>query len=161
MAAAIALFLASSRTEEQADEQRYTTVKGMPSVGIYVKRTARSFLWDGTDPLQQGDRVQLSVSGEGFLRVTIFSSSGDPSDQKFERIYMGPLQPKGVTYLPTAWRIDGASDREDLLVVLSHEAVGENKIHKHLRNPNRNDRTDKLWMRQLVFRVQAPESAEQ
>src|SRR5262245_55362588 len=66
VAAAAALLMIVLRPPDPEPEARLgstggdvTTVKGLPSAVVHVKRGERVFVWDGSEPIEPGDALRL------------------------------------------------------------------------------------------------------
>lgn len=136
--AAAAVFLALHTPNMNAE---YTTVRGEPSLGLYIKRGERVSLWDGREAITPGDRLRLKVVPEGFTRVTVFSPTTDP--QHPELLFASPIDPTKENLLPRAWAVDDTPGAEALIVVLSHAPVSPGRVSLA------DTRTTNLWIRHL------------
>ena len=115
--AAVMLDPVRSPTESAHDEPAYSTVRGAPSVGLYVKRGPRVWLWNGIDPVRPDDRLRLKVSPEGYRHVAVFIPDGD--DRTL--VYSAPVEPTKTHLVPRAWRVDDEEGQEALIIVLAHD----------------------------------------
>jgi hypothetical protein len=106
-------------SERPEPEHGYVGRKGGPSVGVYVKRQERVFLWDGAASLHVGDRIRLSIAGAEYRHVAVLSEA----QAGLVPLYRGELRAPGE--LPVAWSIDAEGDAERLIVVLSHRLLSE------------------------------------
>lgn len=95
------------------------TAKGTPSLAVYLRRGERISLWDGVQPLQPGDAVQLKLQAAGFARVTVGSIDGG----EVHSLYEGATSPNAATLLPDAFTLDASARDESLLVVFSQRPV--------------------------------------
>jgi hypothetical protein len=98
-------------------DQDSIRAKGVPGVAVYVKRGEDVFLWKQADPLRAGDRIRLTVEGHGLGYVRVVSEQGSV-------LYEGELtQDKAA--LPLSWRIEGNSEQERFVVLLSQSKNSE------------------------------------
>jgi len=127
-------------------EHGYVGPKGSPSVGVYVKRKERVFLWDGTARLQVGDRIRLGIAGAEYPQVAVLSES----KAGLVPLYRGELGAAGE--LPVAWSIDAEGDAERLMVVLSHRLLSEVELGEVGRRAQRGAALPpEIWVRQYVL----------
>lgn len=123
--------------------ETYVGTKGSPSVGVYVKRDDRVFLWDGNGPLQVGDHIRLGVAGAEYGHLAVLSAA----EEGWAILYRGELTREGE--LPVAWSLDGQGDTEQLLVVLSHRALSDTEL---VQRAERGGEAEKnTWVRKYVL----------
>jgi hypothetical protein len=102
-----------------------TTAKGAgTALGLFVRRGARVFPWDGRAALRAGDRVRLQISGSPGAAVAVHldeepRGTGPGGATARDLLYRGVLEPDGQTLLPVAWEIDRLSSRVTLRVTIS------------------------------------------
>lgn len=141
-AAAVVLLLAAPPPDRRA-APAWTTVRGAPAVGVYVKRGARVSLWDGRQPLAPGDGLRLKVVAEGFTHVSVFSPASSGSS-RLRLLHGSRIDPGGETLLAPAWRVDAAPGDEVLVVVLANREISAGEVPR----PDAPRRPD-LWVRWL------------
>jgi hypothetical protein len=145
--ASMALFAAGvlrpSEREPGGPEGPYVGTKGSPSVGVYVKRDHRVFLWDGAGALQVGDQIRLAVAGAGYRHVAVLSAAGE----RWVVLYRGELTAEGQ--LPVAWSLDDQGDTEQLLVVLSQGPLSETELAE--RAERGAEAAKDTWIRKYVL----------
>ena len=141
-AAAIVLLVAAPPPDRRA-APAWTTIRGAPAVGVYVKRGPSVSLWDGRQPLAPGDRLRLKVVAEGFTHVSVFSPASAGSSG-LRLLHGSRVDPGGETLLPPAWRVDAAPGDEVLVVVLANREVSAGEVPR-ADSPRRPD----LWVRWL------------
>jgi hypothetical protein len=137
------LLVHQGEREPGGPEGPYVGTKGSPSVGVYVKRDDRVFLWDGSGPLQVGDHIRLGVAGAGYRYVAVLSAAGDG----WVVLYRGELTAEGE--LPVAWSLDGQGDDEQLVVVLSHEAFSDTELAERAQRGA--EAAKDTWIRKYVL----------
>jgi hypothetical protein len=98
------------------------TAKGSPAVAVYFRRGDHVSLWDGVQPLQAGDAVQLKVQSGGFSQVTVGSVESG------QVLYQGAAQADAATLLPQAFTLDAAARDEALLVVFSQKPLSPDEL---------------------------------
>lgn len=129
-----------------SEEALYTTARGAPSVGLYIKRGQRVSLWDGEQSVAPGDRLRLKVVPEGFTHVAVFTAQPSSSNEGRQLLFASQIDDEGETMLPRAWEVDEAPGSELLIVVLGHEPlVGEQSVWE----PRQDAPRAGLWMRTL------------
>ncbi|MEL6187488.1 MAG: hypothetical protein AAFU79_22955, partial [Myxococcota bacterium] len=83
----------------------FTTRRGSPTVGLYVKRADQVTPWDGS-AVRPGDRLRVEVAADGFTHVGVFGApTGEPQAMKL--LYASAVAPDGAHLLPAAWEVDG------------------------------------------------------
>jgi hypothetical protein len=97
------------------------TVKGTPSVAVYLKRAGRVALWDGHSPIQPGDRLRLEVAPEGYRYLAVASPAG--GNQLGEPLFQGAIDPARAETLPDSWLVDDAPGAEALVIALSQSPL--------------------------------------
>ncbi len=107
---------------EDASGPGYVASKGSPSVGVYVKRDERVFLWDGMQRVRVGDRIRLGIAPSEYRYVAVLS----PSAAGLVPLYQSAVN--GALELPVAWAIDAAGDAERLVVVLSQRPLSHAEL---------------------------------
>ena len=112
------------------------TAKGNPSVAVYLRRGEHVSLWDGVQPLQPGDAVQLKVQTFGYSRITV----GSIESGKVQTLYEGVAQADAATLLPQAFTLDGANHDEALLVVFSREPLSQDELRAARESQRRDSR---------------------
>ncbi len=152
----------------QARTRAYVAAKSAPSMGLYVKRQHRVFLWNGSAPFYRGDHIMLKVIPEGYTYLTVFapttdasantgvtSDAGDGARHRLVALYQGEVAPAGATTLPEAWRLDGASARETLIVVLSHGPVSADAVvgQRDAVSQQSSEDPAALWLREVILPV--------
>ena len=124
----------------------YSTVRGEPSVGLYVKRGARVWLWDGHSTIQPRDQLRLKVVPEGLGHVAVYTP--DTKTRRLNMIYSASIDPRQEHLLPRAWRVDATGTEEHLVVVLAHDRLaGESLAGRSLDRWSAAATT--LWVRTL------------
>jgi hypothetical protein len=114
------------------------TAKGTPAVAVYFRRGERVALWDGVQPLQAGDAVQLKVQTSGYSRVTV----GSIESGKVQTLYEGAAQADAATLLPQAFTLDDGTRDEALLVVFSRQPLSAEELRAARESLQRDGR---LW----------------
>jgi hypothetical protein len=112
------------------------TAKGSPSVAVYLRRGERVSLWDGVQPLQAGDAVQLKVQSFGYSRITV----GAIESGKVQTLYEGAAQAGAATLLPQAFTLDGGPGGEALLVVFSSGPLSPEELRAARESQRRDSR---------------------
>jgi hypothetical protein len=79
-------------------------VKGLPSLALYVAGPGAPRLWNGSDPVSVGSRLQARINGAGFTSLVV----GLERAGGWSVLYEGALVPDGETMLPTSWLVDEA-----------------------------------------------------
>jgi hypothetical protein len=95
----------------------FATAKGGPAVGVYIRRGGRTFLWNGTEPVEPGDALRLKIVPDGMTRVHVFGRATEEAELTL--LHRAAIAPDRDALLDTAWRVDGEGEREVLVVVLS------------------------------------------
>lgn len=126
-------------------------MRGAPSVGLYIKRGARVFLWDGRQPVAAGDRLRLKVVPEGFTHVGVFATAASSSEQA-RLLFASEIAPEEETLLPRAWEVDDTSGAETLVVVLGRRPVSKKDLTWLGQN---RQHPSELWIRTLHLRKSA------
>ncbi|RLB52938.1 MAG: hypothetical protein DRJ42_13440 [Deltaproteobacteria bacterium] len=143
LAALVAITFLILRPGPVTDSTEYTTVRGAPAVGLYVKRGTRVMLWDGQRPVAAGDRLRLKVVAEGFTHVSVLTE-GDAGD--YSILYEASVEPSGENVLPPAWEVDDAPGDESLTVILSRTPLASDSIGAIIRGGAPGD---DVWVRRL------------
>ncbi len=138
-AAAIALVVLG---RDPADET--TTLRGGPSVGIYIQREGHVFLWDGAQSVRAGDAIRLKVAPDGAAHVAVYSRAG--SDLR--PLVSMPIARNGETLLPRAWRVDGSGGAEEIVVAFSD---GELALERVEAAVERGDPPEGTFIRSYVL----------
>jgi hypothetical protein len=123
------LLVALPRTQEEPWDGR----KGAPSVGVYVEREGRVFLWDGQQQLQPGDRIALKVAPEGFTRVTVAALDHGAAVE----LYAGAVEASGESTLARSFRLDAEPGDETLLVLFSRAPLPPKELEAAFAQPPR------------------------
>ena len=124
----------------------FTTVRGSASVGLYIKRGQKVFLWDGERPVHPGDRLRLKVVGGEYSHISVFLVASGGADEHLERLYSGRLDETDEGLLPRAWRVDAAPNDEVLVIALGEGPLTESDIES---TSSQDVTTDALWVRRL------------
>ena len=170
LAAAAAVLLMVIRRQEtldtvpdrSPDQVAYTTLRGAPSVGLYVKRGPRVQLWDGRMPIAPGDRLRLKVVPEGFTHVAVFSRSDAPeAESRAQLLLSQPITPDGETLLPRAWQVDDSPGAEVLVVVLGRQPLSTHDLVHAERAVEQPETAPALWTRTLRLTKQHVQSSEE
>ena len=126
----------------EATPGSYVGIKGAPTVVVHVRHGEAVSPWDGSRPVAVGDSVRLEVAAHGYPRVLVGSRTpaGD-----FVTLYEGEL-PEGGALLPASWRVDGESEGEHLVVVLSRASLAPDVLQRALSEQRR---TPEMWVTEL------------
>lgn len=124
----------------------HDTVKGGRAVGVYVLRGRHTFLWNGSEPVIPGDAIRLKLVPDGMTQVHVFSPGRSPADLTL--LHRATLAPDRDALLDAAWKIDGAGDREVLIVVLSSRPLSLARAQDAARSGGMGER---LWVARLVL----------
>jgi hypothetical protein len=122
-AAAALLFLVrpSPRLGQGVDADPYVGVKSAgPMLWTYIRRSEKTFLWDGTAAVAPGDRIRLKVDPARLTFVSAFSRAEDGS---WKLLWAGRSDGKNPLALPVAWEIDEQPGQERLLIVASRQEL--------------------------------------
>lgn len=133
----------ASGPEPSAD---FSTIRGEPSVGLYVKRGPRVFMWDGRATIHPGDQLRLKVVPEGFGHLAVLIPSGPTKGLSL--VYAAAISPDESHLLPTAWRVNDEGIDEQLVIVLSTEAQAPQHLVGRPFNPATETSTS-TWIRAL------------
>ena len=131
----------------------YSTVRGEPSVGLYIKRGARVWLWDGQATIRPHDQLRLKVVPEGYRHVTVFTPN---NIARLKMIYSARIDPRQPHLLPRAWRVDDSGSDERLVVVLAPDRTAAESLEGHPLEVSQPAK-DTLWTR--FFRLQKAKEA--
>ena len=123
----------------------YVGRKGVPTVGVFIRRGERVFLWDGSSALEAHDAIRLQVAPAEFRHVSLFAL--DPRG-RLKRLAEQPLQPHLEVLLSGAWQLDAAPDSERLLIVFSASQLPRDSSLEGLETlAGRGE----LWITRLLF----------
>ena len=137
---------ASRSAAPAAGEARFDTSKGARAVGVYVLRGRRTFLWNGSEPIAPGDTIRLKLVPEQMTQVHVFSTGGAAGPLIL--LHRADIAPDRDDLLDTAWRVDGAGDREVLIVVLSARPLSPAAAEAAARSGGMGD---DIWVARLVL----------
>ena len=127
--------------------ETYDTVKGGRAVGVYVLRGRHTFLWNGSEPVIPGDAIRLKLVPEGMTQVHVFSlGSGIAGEMTL--LHRAAIAPDRDALLDAAWKVDGAGDREVLIVVLSSRPLSLASAQAAARSGGMGDA---LWVARLIL----------
>jgi hypothetical protein len=148
LCAGVGLWLGPLR-EPDAQPGPYVAAKGGPSVGVYVKRDGRVFLWDRAERLRAGDRIRLLIAPGGYPQVAVSARL----DTGLVTLYRGRIE--GASELPVAWAVDEQGDAERLSVVLSRGVLSDAELARRDRGE---PLATELWAEELVLPKQPRQS---
>jgi hypothetical protein len=146
---------AGHRAAPAAREVGFDTSKGARAVGVYVLRGRRTFLWNGSEPIAPGDTIRLKLVPERMTQVHVFSTGGAGGDLVL--LHRADIAPHRDDLLDTAWRVDGAGDREVLIVVLSARPLSPAAAEAAARSGGMGD---DIWVTRLVLPKRPAGAAE-
>lgn len=144
--AALVLVFRSGETRLGPHDE-YTTVKGSPSVGVYLKTENGVTLWNGQTPVAPGDKLRLKIVPDGYHHVAVFAESAHYKKRRYALLYEGRVSPHGELMIPAAWEVDASPGAEVIVVVMGEEPIGKSDI------PRRHGGSDTqgLWSTRLVI----------
>ena len=123
------------------DAPAYVAAPDTPSVGVYVNREGRVFLWNGVDAVRPGDRIRLGIASGGYRHVAVSSRYATG----LVTLYRGELGAR--SQLPVAWAVDADGDAERLVVVLSQRPLSDSELADRERGKLAAD----VWARDVVL----------
>lgn len=145
----LVLRAAVERDGSDARTSYYVGAKGAPGIGVYVKRGARVFAWNGTEAIRAGDLLRLGVAAGNYRFIAVCSRSREG----LITLYRGELRGNGE--LPVAWAVDDAGDAERLIVVLSDRPLSDHEVRAEAAAPRG---SSAVWSRELVLPKHAARS---
>jgi hypothetical protein len=132
----------------------HDTVKGGRAVGVYVLRGRHTFLWNGTEPVIPGDTIRLKLVPDGMTQVHVFSPGSSAAELTL--LHRATIAPDRDALLDAAWKVDGAGDREVLIVLLSSRPLSLARAQDAARTGGMGDT---LWVARLILpKRRAPRS---
>jgi hypothetical protein len=135
-------------------DSAHDTVKGGRAVGVYVLRGRHTFLWNGSEPVIPGDAIRLKLVPDGMTQVHVFSQGASPAELSL--LHRAAVAPDRDALLDAAWKVDGAGDREVLIVVLSSRPLSLARAQDAARSGGMGER---LWVARLILpKRRAPRS---
>lgn len=116
-----------------------TTMRGMPSVAVYILTEGKVRIWDGASAVERGDRIRLKVIPEEFSHVTVFAETTHDRDPnaRLVRLMETELSPGQETMLDRSWEITDEAQAETIVVVFAHGPIAE---HEAKSGPDRSVR---------------------
>lgn len=141
----VILFLSRDVPNVARDHTSYVGVKAAgPAIWTYVRRSDKTFLWDGASPLVPGDRVRLKLDAASFNYVAALSRAGDGP---WVVLWSGKAEAGSPLLLPVAWQIDEEAGPERLLVVMSTEPLAGQELAHAEASSNDKGR----WSKELIL----------
>jgi hypothetical protein len=136
--AAVAALVALLSRATLPSRPAYVAAKGAPAVDLLVRRGAATRLWDGRSAVRPGDALALRVACESAKHVAV-AAKAEPAWKVLAEVDC----PAQGDVLPFTLVVDDAPGEEDLAVVLSPDAMSEERVRAAVAD---SQRADDAWV---------------